>query len=692
MLAIVTVIALFWWRRRRVGRGRVAPEGRAQLTLTLDLLARQNRDIRQVEAIRRATLKAEQAGFHLGAAGPGTGNGEGFGVPVERGAGAGTRSPSLNARERGADGASARFPREAGARGSFDALTFGSGTAEWSHLQRSPHGTLGQAGAAGEGGHAPGELGALGMTSRTYSGRSINLDLADPSNRDGDRLLDPAAAGRDTSPTASFRLELERDRRRDADGLNPFSDQQSIATDALSFGSTNVIPIAFVPPSQPGGGATTDTRAGKSSAADSAMALDAARRELAALRGGHPVGPPTRPNRSPDLDLRLTHAAAPGRLPDTGLEFLGNAYADPHNDARQSFQTSRTAASIAPSFFSSQTDLNGDIPMILTSKQVQVGKREVAQEVQLDGQPGSAHRLGVDTAVQGHGPASAGGSMTRSPASFRSIASSTGSDPFDESKAVKGGGGGFDSPRSLQHATSHATFGEAGYDPARSERSLTPASQDLRFSMGSLAFRGDRDSISTQGTGNVVVGEARKVFVGGGGASQLPRQGSSLHPPRAPFSQPSAGPRESMMSGRSDADSLLGSFPIIPPSPDGDDTTFAAPTLPTSMSSGSVLAPAILSRPGGNISNLPSRPTSDTTSINHEGLLSAFPPVPGPRQARQQEDREEALVDGADRGGSGRSTRGLSVASEGLSAFDFQFGGDEEDVPPVPAIDQRGRV
>lgn len=648
--------------------------------------------MRQVEAIRRATLKADQAGFHLSSSAPPT-----AGIPDRT-----NHSPSLNNRERAADSTSARFPREA-TRASFDALTFGSGQADWNHLQRSPHGTLGQPGGGGE----FNGLGGLGMK-RTYSGEEINLDPSHPSNRE--RLLTPGGGRHDTfSPTteASFRQELERDR----DGFNPFSDRQSIATDTLSFGSTNVIPIAFVPPT------TNATATGGDDEEQmrkdhSAMALDAARRELENMRGGQLVGgPPTRPRRSPDLDLRLNVAgsvpppSSAARFNDVDrLEYIGRTGAVGGRDAvggeRHSYQTSRTTNSIAPSFFSSQTDL-ADVPMILTSRQVQVGTRQVAEVVQLSGDNSPQRDLSIDTAGTTQGQLSPCATpIARSPHSARSLNSTT-SDPFDDRKFQQ-----YQIPASsgdhgrLQHTLSQQTFGEHELDV----RADTPQSRDLRFSMGSLALRpDDRDSMSSFGTGRftdrnvAVVGEARKVFVG-----HVHMGGDVMQPPRPAFSNQAAGrSRESMMSGRSDADSLLGSFPIIPPSPEGQNEAFPVTHLPSSMSTRSLAVASIAASSAPPVPSVPhlrdsthsgnsDRPSSGVTTLNNDAILSSFPPVPGPPQGMARSDSaEEALNDEVEERPS-RKTMGMSVASEGLSGFDFRFEPeDDEEVPPVPSFAHR---
>jgi hypothetical protein len=77
------------------------------------------------------------------------------------------------------------------------------------------------------------------------------------------------------------------------------------------------------------------------------------------------------------------------------------------------------------------------------------------------------------------------------------------------------------------------------------------------------------------------------------------------------------------------------------------------------------------------------------TTMTANSLLASFPQVPGPRTALAPASdplEEEALTDDI-KERAGKRTTGISVASEGLSAFDFRFGNeDDEDVPPVPAL------
>ena len=428
---------------------------------------------------------------------------------------------------------------------------------------------------------------------------------------------------------------------------NPFDDRQSIATDQISFtSSTNVIPIAFVPSHPP----TTSARASQANPLSAQTALDVAR-ERAPKTGRLKVGiavPPSRPARSPDLDLRLNpqnHNRSEGNT----METLAVPDQGGHNAQRLSVTTTRSAA---PSFFSGTSEFAAtgmDAPMIMTSRQVQLGVRQAADLVH--------------------------------------ITPATASDPFSDAHTPQ-----------LRSQRSTATFGGGARDHHLSHQSSamlsddgrsagSDAAGDLRFSMGSLAGSNLRDSISTQGTGalrDVVVGEARKINLGAmgmqpptawdtrGASHVVPAadedSGTPLMRPRPGFAASSDassseqyGARESMMSGRSD-DSFLNA--IIPPKLTSGESPSKTPyaasglaqRLPTSMS---------------------------TETFNSGALFTGASPgkrPPPPQQPAQSAQRSTGL---------GQNP----LASEsrhtlGLSGFEFRIGDHDEaemeEVPPLP--------
>lgn len=453
------------------------------------------------------------------------------------------------------------------------------------------------------------------------------------------------------------RLSAQQDARQDellqrqsrlVQHNNPFDDRQSIATDQISFtSSTNVIPIAFVPSHPP----TTSARASQPNPLSAQTALDVAR-ERALKTGRLKVGiavPPSRPARSPDLDLRL-NPQSNNRSEGNTMETLAVPDQGGHNAQRLSVTTTRSAA---PSFFSGTSEFAAtgmDAPMIMTSRQVQLGIRQAADLVHIP--PASTS----DPFSDAHTPQLR---SQRSTATF--------------------GGGAREHHLSHQSSALLSDDGRSGVSDA--------AAGDLRFSMGSLAGSNLRDSISTQGTGalrDVVVGEARKINLGAMGV-QPPtawqtRGASHVVPaadedPRIPLMRPRPGfaassdapsgeqygARESMMSGRSD-DSFLNA--IIPPKPTSSDSPSKTPyaasglaqRLPTSMS---------------------------TETFNSGALFTGASPgkrPPPPQQSAQSPQRSTGL---------GRNP----VASEsrhtlGLSGFEFQIGdrdkAEMEEVPPLP--------
>ena len=204
-------------------------------------------------------------------------------------------------------------------------------------------------------------------------------------------------------------------------------------------------------------------------------------------------------------------------------------------------------------------------------------------------------------------------------------------------------------------------------------------STDLRFSMGSLA----RDSISSMGT-----------------LRYLANAGGNAVPPPRNFSSGEAGPRESMMSGKSNADSFLSGFPMIPPGGAGQDLPPLPPGqgLPQSTSVSTLDHHATISRPPPAFRN-PSFGGSKSRPNTADSFLGSFPFVPpnmddlaelpsaalpsaavpdtgaAPGDGRTRQDTTEQGARNQ-----GRNMLGMSTTSEGLGAFDFSF----EGAPPMP--------
>ena len=182
-------------------------------------------------------------------------------------------------------------------------------------------------------------------------------------------------------------------------------------------------------------------------------------------------------------------------------------------------------------------------------------------------------------------------------------------------------------------------------------------SGDLRFSMGSLAYR---DSVSTMGTGRYL---ARP-------------DSAAVAPPRA-----GDGPRESMFSTKSYADSLLSGFPMIPPGQGG------VPHLPTSnlpqSTSNATLDHAAMGMtpskpppsfryPQNGRPTPQSRPVTATSIA--DSFLGTFPFVPpnmDDMAGLPSAALPSAAVPDTAKRGTAQLGRGVSTTSEGLGAFEF---------------------
>lgn len=396
---------------------------------------------------------------------------------------------------------------------------------------------------------------------------------------------------------------------------DPFADGKSISTNGSTH-SSNIIPIQYIPPSK--------SEEGLSQAA---RTLDEARQNLF-----KPKSAPQRPARAPDLDLRLN--------PMHDGQSLG--VDGPPGRIRDSYQSENSGA---PSFLSGNSyDVYTDAPRIVTSKQVHVGRLQQAEVVQF----GRNASGGSDGTTGGNSGNAASFGMPVS-------------QPYEPGLA------------------SPATFGSRSLTPTSPgghghelEEGLheppSANSTDLRFSMGSLAYR---DSISTMGTGRY-----------------LARPDSSpMAPPRGHFD----GPRESMFSTKSYADSFLSGFPMIPPG-QGEVPPLPHSGIPQSSSvltldhaSGASRPPPSFRQPK-SVPQAVSQPGSRTVSVA-DSFLGTFPFVP-PNMDDMAELPSAALPSAAvpDSGktNTAKSPRGVSTMSEGLGGFEFSVP-PREDVPAVPA-------
>jgi hypothetical protein len=328
---------------------------------------------------------------------------------------------------------------------------------------------------------------------------------------------------------------------------------------------------------------------------EAARKLDAARQNLLNPKNGAPM----RPARSPDLDLRLTptpDARSPGGGGGGGGRLGVSA-----SHIRDSYLSGNSSA---PSFLSGMSyDVHNDAPKIVTSKQVQIGRLQQAEVVQIGRSEQLANSLGAPR--QDRSPSSPGGST------FGHQQRMTREEEEEEEEeglyGVRGGSGG------------------AGGQPGS-------ASTDLRFSMGSLAYR---DSISTTSTGRYLARPDQHPQAQFNSPSTVPL-------PRLPYTphQTGAEPRESMFSTKSYADSLLGTFPMIPPSqhvppplPSGGIPQSSSAATLGGMMGGAGGVGAMVSRPptafkgvGTGIGGGASRPMTGVSVA--DSFLGTFPFVP----------------------------------------------------------------
>ncbi|KAL7418952.1 hypothetical protein Q5752_006636 [Cryptotrichosporon argae] len=327
--------------------------------------------------------------------------------------------------------------------------------------------------------------------------------------------------------------------------------------------------------------------------------------------------------------FRPRHAPPrPARSPDLDLRLQpgaqqAHALAYAHDDERSpaprirdSFVSDVSGVSGAPSYLSAaSSDLHLDAPRIVTSSKVQVGRIVGAEMVQF-GARQPAH-------------ANAGTELLDASTSRRSSA-----DPFSDRGAA----------HNVRHLTPAAAHAQA----------LGSSPTDLRFSMGSLAF--NRDSVSTV-------------------ATTLPRDAPG--PPLLATPHARRHQHQSVSSEKSGY-SLLGSFPMIPPSAATHHIP-AVPTLPESVSAMTLhqhaephprLPPPAARAP---------RPitAASTSSSAPDSVLGAFPFVaPGHAHAGASDGAGafgDADADDAELRRPGRLTLGMSVASSGLGDFDFSF-------------------
>ncbi|WWD18770.1 hypothetical protein CI109_103225 [Kwoniella shandongensis] len=444
---------------------------------------------------------------------------------------------------------------------------------------------------------------------------------------------------------------------------DPFSDRQSISTMG-SGGTANIIPIQWIPPSKSDEALSKQLPPGGAGGQSAAARLNEARQNLFKPN----AGAPQRPARSPDLDLRLNPPGQQKHGADSELR-SPTMSTDRYRD---SFLSGNSAA---PSYWSGQSDVNQDAPKIVTSKQVQVGRLQQAEMIQFGGNGGQGQHImevigkaggvGQSSQDQLH-PAERG---LEPPSAVSPTSASYASDLHLAASGGEASGSGLGA-RTLTPIRTQRGYGGSGFDDDEEEglRAAEPVSAgaqgDLRFSMGSLAYR---DSVSTMGTGRYL---ASAISVG----SPQPGQGYAQQYPQQSRQSVASGPaRGSVGSSKSFADSVLGAFPMIPPG-----SSDQHPPLPplTNMeeylsSPQAPQSPFIAQRPGQGLPQ-----STSTVTLDHH---VSRPPPPSYRPPPPSGSDNEVVTRTK-----ARPETQASVADSLLGSFPF-VSPNEDDMAELPS-------
>ncbi|KAG8710214.1 hypothetical protein FRC08_017480 [Ceratobasidium sp. 394] len=409
--------------------------------------------------------------------------------------------------------------------------------------------------------------------------------------------------------------------------LDPFADNHSVRSGT----SSHVIPIAYVPPSS------------------ASMSLADGHRQSSGLSlaaSGLPL-PPSRPFRSPELNLKLEPPkSAASRLSAGASDLRPPRFSSPYAASQRSGASRDSTISSVGSF------VYGDTPVVVS--QAQGGVRQVL---------GVARPEVIQVAAGGLSTPSTPGSGTgadlmrswstrskknttppvpelpsapieRSP--FSPESDTTGN-PFtdreEHTENLKG------SVRSLNTFGQPAVPGSAGLTASKSP-SQTPRSNT--FLAEPVGYGSRPSSIGT------VVESAERIMLGGKASASTEDLSARLAPPPA---RPA--------SGASVADSILSDFPFVPPSPigQGESGQFRPGSLAMSISE-SVADPAT------NSHSAPAAPVPTLSELARQeeaALASEFGQV-----ARLPSRHTLALSTFSSASG---------VSSSGLEAFPFHFGG-----------------
>lgn len=402
--------------------------------------------------------------------------------------------------------------------------------------------------------------------------------------------------------------------------LDPFADTQSVRSGT----SSHVIPIAYVPPNS------------------ASMSLADGHRQSTQPSISSGSLPPSRPFRSPELNLRLEPPKSAASRLSTGQDLRPPRFSSPYAASQRSGASRASTVSSVGSF------IYGDTPVVVSQAQggvrqvLGVARPEVVQ-VPAGGlttptTPGSgtgadlvrsfSQRSSKKSNVPPVPPLPSTSVPERSPFSPDS---EVGGDPFAD--------------RDDQEATTHSvrsvnTFGQPHLPGALGSNKSPNQPQSATFLAEPVGYDSRPSSIGT-----VIESSAQRVMLGGTASASTEDLSSRMPPP--------PGRR---ISGASVADSILSGFPFVPPSP--------------------IAQGEAAHRPGSLAMSISESVADHPQSHSNTGP-GAMPTLS--ELARQE---EEALEHGQVARLPSRHTLGMStfssasgVSSSGLEAFPFHFGG-----------------
>lgn len=398
---------------------------------------------------------------------------------------------------------------------------------------------------------------------------SVNAEYLDDN---GDRV-------RVYGPSGTINL----DPKHPDNGGDPFSDRQSVSTLATSTHSTNIIPIQYIPSSRSEDAMST---------AQAAKRLDEARQNL------FRPGVPARPARSGDSTYRDPRSpsghSGPPRI-------------------RDSYVSDNSAA---PSFWSGGSyDVHNDAPKIVTSRQVHVGKLQHAEVVhmgknrgaspiqapdQYDSQwdktptpatfggrvrppsPGYATEEGLrGDGESSREPQSAGPNDLRfsmDSLAYRDSMSSMGTFRYlaqADPSALSGATPRPLGPSSIRSPSKPPVYLPGGTGPGRDSTFSNKSYADSVLSGFPMIPPSQSGNVPPLPTGVPQSSSSNTLD----GQAQVPRPPGSFRPPPTHSQMEGAG---RPLTTASVADSLLGSFPFVPPNMD-DLAELPSAALPTGV-------------------------------------------------------------------------------------------------------------